>query len=99
MKNRNRSFRDSLVQAMEIPQDLAYSQPVMTLVGQRELVVENYKSIRKLSKDYIELQTKTGIVTVCGKKLTIPYYSGGELKIQGIIEQISIKGQVKNHDR
>lgn len=91
MKKKRLHLKENLVRTMEIPQDLAYSEPVLILTGQRELSVENYKTIRKLCPDYIEIQTKNGFVEIHGKALRIPYYTEGELKVRGMIQQISMK--------
>lgn len=88
MKKKASHWKDNLVRTMEIPGDLAYSQPVITVLGSREITVENYKSIRKFTGTMIEIQTKNGILCMEGEHLTIPWYEGGEVKICGMIRHI-----------
>lgn len=85
-----RQWREGLVHAMEIPGDLAYAQPVITIIGCREITVENYKSIRKFTETLIQIQTKEGLLTIEGERLSIPWYEGGELKVAGSVRHIHL---------
>ena len=38
---RKKSVPQKLADKMQIPKDLAYQEPVLTMIGQRELCVEN----------------------------------------------------------
>ena len=34
-----------IAESLQIPKDLAYREPILTMTGQRELFIENYKCI------------------------------------------------------
>ena len=88
MGKRTRRLKESMVSSLEIPQDLAYSEPQLTVVGQREICVENYRSILEYTPCRLQLLTKRGRLAVEGEALQILYYRGEEMKIGGRIRRI-----------
>lgn len=38
-------WKNRMVLALELPPDLAYNETIVTLTGQTEAVIENYKSV------------------------------------------------------
>ena len=82
---RKNSVPQKLAEKMQIPKDLAYQEPVLTLIGQRELCVENYKSIRYYTDTCIILWTKNGGLKLEGCMLSIQSYDNEEIKITGTI--------------
>ena len=61
---------------------------VETVMGNRELLLENYKGILEYEKEYIRIQAKSCRILVRGKNLNISYYTNEEMKITGIIQSI-----------
>ena len=61
-----------MVLALELPPDLAYNETIVTLTGQTEAVIENYKSVFKYTPSEIVIQS------FCGKILK----SAGTIPVQ-----------------
>ena len=78
-----------LVETLELPRDLFFGSVILTVTGQEEIIVENYKGILQYSDDLILLQGKNRKIELKGKKLTISYYTNEDMKIRGMIETIS----------
>lgn len=94
MKGRDR-WKERLVNAMEIPGDLAYREAVITLTGPRQAIVENYKCILSYTGEELVIQTKAGKVSIVGKGLEILWYTPEEMEVAGRIQGIyldSIRG-------
>ena len=47
MKGKLHELAGKLGDSLQIPKDLSYQDPVLTLTGARELYIENYKCIRQ----------------------------------------------------
>ena len=62
-------WKNRMVLALELPPDLAYNETIVTLTGQTEAVIENYKSVFKYTPSEIVIQSFCGKVTISG---TIP---------------------------
>lgn len=60
----------------------------MSITGQQEILIENYRGILEYTKNHISLQTKTCRLVIRGKDLNINYYTNEEMKITGRIESV-----------
>lgn len=78
-----------LVETLELPRDLFFGSVILTVTGQEEIIVENYKGILEYTRESIGLQTKTCRLFLSGKNLKIVYYTNDEMKITGFLEQIT----------
>ena len=78
-----------LVETLELPRDLFFGSVILTVTGQEEIIVENYKGILEYTRESIRLQTKTCRLFLIGKNLKIVYYTNDEMKITGFLEQIT----------
>ncbi|MCI7628215.1 MAG: YabP/YqfC family sporulation protein [Blautia glucerasea] len=84
------NWKDNLVKAAGIPEDLAYGQPVVTVTGHKRAVIQNYRGILLYTSEKLVLRTSHGKVTVCGKDLQILSYCGDEMEITGWIGDIHL---------
>ena len=60
----------------------------MTLTGNSEAWIENYRGILEYTGERILLQAKTCQVCLEGTRLSIDYYTNEDMKISGIIANI-----------
>ncbi|MGN0344203.1 MAG: YabP/YqfC family sporulation protein [Lachnospiraceae bacterium] len=81
--------RQGLSDGLELPKDVSCGVVIVTVTGRRALVLENYKGIVSYDDDCIVIQTRDCKVTVCGCRLKVDYYTNEEMKIVGLIHQIS----------
>jgi len=88
MKNRNTSLKDSMVRAFELPTDLFYGSVLLSVTGQNEVLIENYRGILEYREDHVRIQAKDCRILLVGKHLEIEYYTNDEMKVKGLIEQI-----------
>lgn len=81
----------ALTDRLKLPKDLMLGAAVITVTGQCEAYIENYRGILEYTENKIRLQTKTCCVEIEGKKLYIGYYTNDEMKITGFITGISYR--------
>lgn len=74
---------------MKLSSDILAGAPILTVIGQTELSIENYKGIIEYTGDLLRIQTKTGRIHIEGKNLVIRSYSEDAMKIGGYISHIS----------
>ena len=65
------------------------SLPVLTLIGNKEMYIENIKSIMEYDNTCVKVLTKRGIVYVNGEQLDIGYLDEDEISIKGKIVEIT----------
>ena len=81
-------IRESVVRAFDLPPDLVYGSVLVSVTGQNELLIENYRGILEYKDEHIRIQAKDCRILVVGKQLEIEYHTNEEMKIRGLIEQI-----------
>lgn len=81
-------IKEKLVKAAQIPSDIAYSLPNIEIKGNREILIENYKSIIEYTNDRIRLKLKGMQMSIEGNNLCIEYYTRESMQITGRIKEI-----------
>ena len=87
-KTNKKSGRELLTDSLKLPRDMVLGEFKLSMTGNRELFIENYRGIAEYGEDAILLQTKRDILRITGKHLTIEYYTNEDMKISGIIANI-----------
>lgn len=64
--------------------------PIVELVGDCRLLIENHKSVRRFDSELITVCLKYGLLCVSGSQLQLCKMSDTQLVITGRIEQLSI---------
>ena len=80
--------REMVVESLKLPKDSILGASIVTLTGNTDAFVENYRGIIEYTGDLILLQGKTCKIKICGERLGIDYYTNEDMKISGLIEQI-----------
>ena len=95
-KTNNKSGRELLADSLKLPRDMVLGEFKLSMTGNRELFIENYRGIAEYGEDAILLQTKGDILKITGKHLTIEYYTNEDMKISGIIANIQFGKEQQN---
>ncbi|MDD6491985.1 MAG: YabP/YqfC family sporulation protein [Firmicutes bacterium] len=82
------SGRELVVESLRLPKDSLLGASIVTLTGNTDAFVENYKGIIEYTSHTILLQCKTCKIEICGRRLRIVYYTNEDMKISGWIENI-----------
>ena len=77
-----------MVESLKLPRDSVLGDSIITVTGNTEILIENYKGILQYSDELILLQGKNRKIELKGKRLNIVYYSNEDMKISGMIESI-----------
>ena len=87
-KKAKNTRKENLVESLQLPKDLLLGSVLLTITGQKEAYIENYRGIIEYTSQQIRLQTKTCQLIIIGCNLSIDYYSNEEMKITGMIYEI-----------
>lgn len=63
----------------------------LTLTGDHQLLVENFKGISYFDEKLIVVQSGKHIAAISGQKLQVQYYTKDEMLVMGNIEKIELK--------
>lgn len=86
--NRPISKKELMAESLKLPKDSVLGACIVTLTGNFEAFVENYKGIIEYTNQVIRLQGKNCKIEICGRKLNIVYYTNEDMKICGCIESV-----------
>lgn len=70
--------------------DIVLGLPVITILGNCQVHIENYRNILEISDCKIRIMTKKGPITVIGQKLQVEYYNEDDLVIKGYILNVEL---------
>lgn len=80
--------KEVVVESLKLPKDTMLGDCMLSITGNSEIFVENYKGIINYSEEQILLQCKQNKIEITGKNLTIDYYTNDDMKIIGKIASI-----------
>ena len=72
-----------------IPKDVINKDSIIQIVGKNQIIVENYKCIKKYSLDEIVILGFSYTINIKGTNLTIEYYNNESMMVGGCIDEIS----------
>lgn len=77
-----------LLETLQLPKDVCLGTMRVTLTGNAEAWIENYKGLLEYSENAVLLQGKNCQVCFEGTSLTIDYYTNEDMKISGCIQNV-----------
>lgn len=87
-RQKSSGFRETLARSLQLPQDLVSQEAILTLTGDGDILLENYRRILEYHQDHLLVQTKNRKIRIDGEKLQVLYYTGDEMKVSGNISAI-----------
>lgn len=79
-------LRKNMTEALELPKEIMLGLPLVSLVGQEEVTVENYKGILEYDEENVRIGTSAGILRLWGKGLCLKQLTAECLVITGVLE-------------
>ena len=80
--------KELIVESLKLPKDTMLGAAIVTITGNREAFVENYKGILEYTTESIVLQGKNARICFEGSSLSIDYYTNEDMKISGKIDAL-----------
>ncbi len=88
---KNKRFSNRINNLLEIPQEVSTNLPKITVVGFKQMLVENYKAILEYQDFYIRLSTEIGILNINGFELNLKEMTTDDLLITGKIDSVDFE--------
>lgn len=89
-----KGIRERIAEMTEIPKDFMMNMPRVTILGNREIYVDNYKGLLEYSGELIRLLTNNKIISIKGDGLLITRIVEDAIFVGGNI--ISVEFSSKN---
>ena len=75
---------------LDIPSELSYDKPKITVIAFNQMLIENYKGIMEYDDFYIKISTSIGNININGFKLNIKQITEDDMLVEGVIESFDI---------
>ncbi len=87
-KSKKSPKKEKIIETFQLPKDVCLGALRVTLTGNTEAWIENYRGILEYTGTMILLQGKNCQVCFEGTRLTIDYYTNEDMKISGCITSV-----------
>lgn len=77
---------------LDLPQDVLQEMPRITLIGNKELYIENHRGVLHFSSGQLKIALVQGYLEISGEGLVIRNILGQELAVEGLIGEIKYMG-------
>lgn len=89
MKKKDRANKKEIIlESLQLPKDICMGALRVTMTGNAEAWIENYRGILEYTETMILLQAKTCQVCFEGTRLSVDYYTNEDMKISGCIQAV-----------
>lgn len=89
--SKHKKATETIIESLELPQDLFEGLPNLFLTGNRKLYISNHRGILLYEREEIVILAKSVQIHVHGKELMIESYTEDELVIRGYISFLGME--------
>ncbi len=82
---RSISIKNKITKALELPREIVLDLPLISMVGNDELLIENYRGLIEYTGEKMRINTKAGVVRIEGKNLVLKHITSENVLINGKI--------------
>ena len=73
---------------LEIPQDIILDLPRITMLGNKQLLIENHKGIIEYTPSLVRIKLNQGELVISGKHLMLSNLQIEQILVEGTVEDI-----------
>ena len=88
MRRLNRKLRKLTASLLDLPQDVIFDLPRITMIGNMQLYIENHRGVLAFSSELLQLQLSVGKLEITGTDLVIRAILTEEVFIEGVISDL-----------
>jgi sporulation protein YqfC len=88
MKRGRRGKLQALAGLLEIPQDIVLDLPRITMLGNKQLLVENHKGIIEYTPFLVRVKLNQGELNIRGEELMLGNLQTEQLLVEGVITEV-----------
>ncbi|EXX91902.1 hypothetical protein BG53_00120 [Paenibacillus darwinianus] len=92
MRRLSSRIRKWTADILDLPQDVVFDLPRLTMIGDRQLYIENHRGVIHFSPDKLRLALPKGELEVSGSGLVIRGIWTEEVFVEGVITDVHING-------
>lgn len=83
-----KQFRERMSEVLEMPKEVIMDLPKLTMAGDKELYLENYKSILEYTDKLVRLNLGRREIKISGTDLAIRAIESADITVSGTISAV-----------
>lgn len=88
MRRRKKSNLQTLAGIFEIPQDIVLDLPRITMLGNKQMLIENHKGIIEYNETLVRVKLSQGELIVHGNELMLGNLQVEQILIEGVVTEV-----------
>ncbi|MDP5273093.1 sporulation protein YqfC [Chengkuizengella axinellae] len=88
MSRIKKKLRKFTANVLDLPKDVIFDLPRITMIGNMQLYVENHRGVVQFTTDKLTLKLSVGHLEIIGKDLVIRAILSEEVFIEGVVEDV-----------
>lgn len=89
------SSKERLIDKLDLPKDVMLDLPKISILGDKEITIENHKGIAVFEKNIIKINTRTTPIEIKGENFEIVFIGSATITIKGKFSGIIYEGEGK----
>ena len=89
----NKHLFERVARAVDLSGEPIPGKPLVEIVGERAVLIENHCGVISYSPDAVAVKTKVGCICVYGNRLVLTKMSKEQLRICGTIRNVELRGR------
>jgi sporulation protein YqfC len=85
VKDRKPKLREKIAEILELPKEIVLNMPKLVMLGNGDVIIENYKGIVEYGEGVVRVNTTSGIIKLIGTDMFIKEITSENIMIYGNI--------------
>lgn len=83
-----RGMKEKMTEILELPKEVVLNMPKLTMLGNGNLIIENYKGVVEYDDNCVRVNTTSGIIKISGEKLVIKEITSEDIMVDGWVSSM-----------
>jgi len=79
------NLKEKITEVLELPKEIVLNVPKLTIMGNSDIMIENYKGIVEYEQNRVRINTAIGVIKITGNMLTIREITSEDIMVIGDI--------------
>lgn len=88
MESKLKKAKENLTRKLDLPQDIVFDLPKITVIGDSEITIENHKGIVLFEEKEIKINSGIGLISIYGDNFEVLFMGGRTLALKGFFKSI-----------
>lgn len=82
------NIKKTITSMLELPKEVVFNLPLISVIGNEQINIENYKGIIEYNLERIRINTSCGIMKIEGKNLLLKQITAENISVTGSISKL-----------